>query len=212
MAQHPTESPWAIQVAQVGRRPGLTQDVDVVMPAPTGIGDDFFGIQQDSDVHVTGRIDSLAEGLLISGTATASVTGSCGRCLKRLDQDWPVQFTAYFPYEAPEDKSFGDEDIDAEEDEGDDTYPLAENGTIMDLELLLRDYFVESLPAQPLCKPDCLGLCPECGVDLNENPDHSHEKHDIRWADLEALKKQLEERSDADDSADGSANSSRAER
>ena len=35
MAQHPTESPWAIQVAQVGRRPGLTQDVDVVMPAPT---------------------------------------------------------------------------------------------------------------------------------------------------------------------------------
>lgn len=194
MAQHPSESPWAIPVAQVGRRPGLTQDVNAVMPAPTGIGDDFFGVPQGSDVHVEGRIDSLVDGLLISGTATAFVKGQCGRCLTTLDQDWPVQFTAYFPYEAPEaDDPFGDEDIDAEDDEGEDTYPLAENGTIMDLESLLRDYLVESLPAQPLCKPDCRGLCPECGIDLNEHPDHTHEKHDIRWAELEAFKQQLEQ-------------------
>ncbi|MEO5453716.1 YceD family protein, partial [Bifidobacterium animalis] len=42
------------------------------------------------------------------------------------------------------------------------------------------------------CKPDCKGLCPQCGLDLNESPEHVHEVTDLRFADLEALKEQLE--------------------
>ena len=60
------------------------------------------------------------------------------------------------------------------------------------IEALLRDTLVEELPLQPLCKPDCLGLCSQCGADLNEEPDHHHDVTDIRFAALEGLKAQLE--------------------
>ena len=60
------------------------------------------------------------------------------------------------------------------------------------LEALLRDTLVEELPLQPLCKPDCKGLCSQCGIDLNENPDHQHDMTDIRFAALEGLKAKLE--------------------
>ena len=63
----------------------------------------------------------------------------------------------------------------------------------MDLEALLRDTLVEALPLQPLCRPDCRGLCPQCGMDLNDHPDHHHEMMDDRWAALEGLKQRLEQ-------------------
>ena len=83
-------------------------------------------------------------------------------------------------------------DIIAGEDEAEDTYPLLDGGAWADLEALLRDTLVEELPLQPLCKPDCKGLCSQCGIDLNENPDHQHDMTDIRFAALEGLKAKLE--------------------
>ena len=80
----------------------------------------------------------------------------------------------------------------AGEDEAEDTYPLLDGGAWADLEALLRDTLVEELPLQPLCKPDCKGLCSQCGIDLNENPDHQHDMTDIRFAALEGLKAKLE--------------------
>jgi uncharacterized protein len=62
----------------------------------------------------------------------------------------------------------------------------------LDLTAWARDGFVLSLPDQILCRPDCAGLCHECGRDLNREP-HTHdgEKIDPRWAALEALRKEL---------------------
>jgi uncharacterized protein len=49
-----------------------------------------------------------------------------------------------------------------------------------------------SSPEQILHAPDCAGLCPVCGEDLNENPhEHVEERQDPRWAALEGLKEQL---------------------
>ena len=67
-----------------------------------------------------------------------------------------------------------------------------------DLEALLRDTLVEELPLQPLCKPDCKGLCSQCGIDLNEQPDHHHDVTDIRFAALEGLKARLEGTADGE--------------
>ena len=100
----------------------------------------------------------------------------------------------FFPYKAPEpDQTNGKVEIIAGEEEGGDTYPLCEGGAFADLEALLRDNLVEALPLQPVCKPDCRGLCPQCGVDLNEHPDHHHEVLDDRWDALRGLRDQLEE-------------------
>lgn len=59
---------------------------------------------------------------------------------------------------------------------------------MIDLEPILRDAVVLELPFTPLCRPDCAGLCPECGADLNRDPDHGHaEPIDPRWAGLIGL-------------------------
>ncbi len=67
--------------------------------------------------------------------------------------------------------------------------PYVESG-VLDLHAWARDALALVLPATLLCRPDCAGLCPVCGVDLNEaGPDHHHEREpDPRWAKLSELR------------------------
>ncbi len=113
------------------------------------------------------------------------------RCDTPLDRDWTAQAPAFFPFEEqPDDGNDKDEDVEifAGEDEAEDVYPLIDRGAFADIEALIRDTFVDALPLQPLCRPDCKGLCPQCGVDLNEHPEHEHKVADMRFAGLAALK------------------------
>ena len=192
------DSPWSISVAQVASRAGQSKQVDADFPAPGGIGDEIVGIKEGEPVHVDGSFDSIVDGLIFTGRITAPFNSECTRCLKPIDKDWTVNVTVFFPYESGTDnrgkqgKHDEETDIIAGEDESEDTYPLLENGAFANIEAMLRDTLVESLPLQPLCRPDCKGLCSQCGVDLNEHPDHHHETEDIRFAGLAALKAQLE--------------------
>jgi uncharacterized protein len=62
----------------------------------------------------------------------------------------------------------------------------------LDLSAWARDALALGLPTQILCRPDCAGLCPVCGKDLNVEPhEHEEERTDARWAALEALKDRL---------------------
>ena len=74
----------------------------------------------------------------------------------------------------------------------------------IDLEPILRDAVVSGLPFRPLCRPDCPGLCSECGEPWDNLPDdHTHEKLDPRFDALAALQDQLAGDSDgSDESAD----------
>jgi uncharacterized protein len=67
--------------------------------------------------------------------------------------------------------------------------PYVEAG-LLDLRAWARDALVLTLPTQILCRPDCAGLCPTCGADLNRaGPEHDHERPlDPRWAKLQELK------------------------
>ena len=59
----------------------------------------------------------------------------------------------------------------------------------LDLEAWARDALALALPAQLTCRPDCAGLCPQCGANLNEDPGHRHESApDQRWAKLSEIK------------------------
>ena len=188
------DSPWAVSVAQVASRPGQSKEIDATFPAPSGIGDEI--------VSVVGSFDSIVDGLILNARISAPVHAECTRCLKPIQRDWTVNVTSFFPYEdksaagkgGKAGKNGKEEEVDiiAGEDEAEDTYPLLDGGAWADLEALLRDTLVEELPLQPLCKPDCKGLCSQCGIDLNENPDHQHDMTDIRFAALEGLKAKLE--------------------
>jgi len=62
----------------------------------------------------------------------------------------------------------------------------------LDLSGWARDSLVLALPDKILCRPDCAGLCPECGKDLNAEPHtHGDEESDPRWAALAELKDRL---------------------
>lgn len=202
----PEDSPWSIPVAQVASRAGQSKSVDLDCPAPSGIGDGIIGVEEGSDVHVEGSFDSIADGLIFNGLIVAPVHAECIRCLKPISKDWHVNAMAFFPYNSdvagrgasrstPADKH-GDIDIIAEEDEAEDTYPLSAGSAYADVEALVRDNLVESLPLQPLCEEDCQGLCPQCGINLNDNPDHHHDVTDIRWAGLAGLSDQLKDKGD----------------
>jgi uncharacterized protein len=62
-------------------------------------------------------------------------------------------------------------------------------GEELDVAAWARDALALALPAQLTCRPDCAGLCPQCGANLNEDPDHAHEREpDGRWAKLSEIR------------------------
>ncbi len=103
----------------------------------------------------------------------AALRGPCMRCLG--DAEPRTQVDAREIHQP----GVGDEELES---------PYVE-GEELDLHRWAHDAFALALPAQVLCRPDCRGLCPECGADLNEQPDHAHEPpKDPRWAKLGELK------------------------
>ncbi len=117
------------------------------------------------------------EGVLVTGSARADLDGECARCLEEIHDDVVADFQELFVYEESDTAaSADDEDVSRLE------------GDLLDLEPLLRDAVVLSLPFQPLCRDDCPGLCTECGARLADDPGHQHDEPiDPRWAKLGAL-------------------------
>ncbi|BDR54202.1 DNA-binding protein [Bombiscardovia apis] len=195
---HAASSPWAVSVAQVAQRTGQTKTIDADFPAPEGIGDDIVGVNEGDLVHVEGSFDSIVDGLILNAHISAPMHAVCTRCLKPLSGSKELDVVVFFPYEMEEEQHTQDDvDIVAGEEEASDgnTYPLADGGTTASFEALLRDNLVDAMPMKVLCKPDCQGLCSQCGIDLNEHPDHHHDVIDNRFAALADLKAQLEEES-----------------
>lgn len=138
---------------------------------------------EGATVELDLRLESVMEGVLVTGTARAPLTGECVRCLEPLERELEVDFQEMYSY--PDADAWGreaDSDDDVEEE---DTLFLEED--LLDLEPVLRDAVVLALPLQPVCREDCPGLCPECGARLADDPDHHHDAVDMRWAALQGL-------------------------
>ena len=122
------------------------------------------------------RVESVSEGVLVTGTVAAPTVGECARCLTPVNGRVQVRLTELFAY--PDSAT----EATTEEDEVghivDDT---------IDLEQSIIDAVVLDLPFSPVCTPDCPGLCPECGVALAAEPGHHHDRIDSRWAKLADL-------------------------
>ncbi len=138
---------------------------------------EFSGERYEVVPAVVGvRVDlskMTAGGYSLSLRFGAGVHGPCMRCLKDAE---PVSQVDAREVDQPN----GGEELDS-------PYVTDEQ---LDLQQWANDAFVLALPAQVVCRPDCAGLCPTCGVDLNEaGSDHAHESGpDPRWAALDALK------------------------
>jgi uncharacterized protein len=151
-------------------------------PAPADLGIEVLRVPEGSPVEFDLRLEAVMEGVLVTGTASAELAGECVRCLAEIHDDVVADFQELFAYEESDTAASEDDDVSRLE------------GDLLDLEPLLRDAVVLSLPFQPLCQDDCPGLCAECGARLADDPGHQHEDAiDPRWAKLRGLANDTED-------------------
>ncbi|MFJ7772504.1 YceD family protein [Streptomyces sp. NPDC097107] len=179
-------NPLVFDTHELGRRPGALQRLTRTVDAPKDFGiQGVIGVPEGAPVELDLRLESVMEGVLVTGTARAKAEGECVRCLEPLEQQLVADFQEMFSYPDADDRGrpVAEPADDAEEDEG---RLFVEDGLI-GLEPVLRDAVVLALPMQPVCQEDCPGLCSECGARLADDPDHHHDAVDIRWAALQGL-------------------------
>ena len=174
-------SPLVLDTRELGRRAGSMKTYKFVAPAPAELGIAMIAVPTGSDIEFEIRLESVVDGVLVSGTALVSVEGECSRCLEPIAFDMEVDLQELFEYPATDARG-----RQIEKSQTDDELPKLD-GDLLDLESVLRDAVVLAFPLSPLCNPGCRGLCSECGANLNENPDHQHETVDPRWSALSKL-------------------------
>lgn len=177
-------NPLVIDTRELVRRPGTMQELTRTVRAPEAIGTEVIAISADAPLELEIRLESVVEGILVSGSVHATATGACVRCLEPATYPVDVSFQELFAYadRAAHHREVADDSHQHDEDE---VHVL--EGDLIDLEPVLRDAVVPALPFQPVCRDDCPGLCPECGARLADDPDHHHETIDPRWATLTGL-------------------------
>ncbi len=153
---------------ELGRRAGALKVVRETVEAPSDLGIEVIGVPEGSPVELDLRLESVVEGVLVTGLATLELRGECVRCLGPVGDRLEVDLQELFVYPGRE----REEEEEASRLQGD----------LADLEPVLRDAVVLDLPFQPLCRPDCAGLCPQCGANQNDDPGHEHPAdNDPRW-------------------------------
>lgn len=176
-------NPYQITTHDLGRRPGSmrTLALDVAVTEP--MGNEVIAVRAGQEISLDLRLEAVMDGVLVTGTASATAAGECVRCLDPLTRDLTIDFTEMFAYPGTQ------QGVEADEE----TEELPElEGESADLEATITDAVVLALPFQPLCRPDCPGLCSVCGIRLADaEPGHAHEQLDPRWAALEALREKV---------------------
>ena len=135
------------------------------------------------------RFQRTNRGILVRGNLEAPVRRTCARCLEAFVEPARISISEeYLPSIDPETGAAVDRD------EADEAVQLIDEHHEIDLSPVLRDEFALTEPMHPLCRPDCPGLCVECGARLDErHAAHATDEIDPRLAGLAAL---LERRDD----------------
>lgn len=172
-AQRHSASPMRVDLTRLGRRPGAMVTLRDTVPSPSRIGLEMIAVEAGAPLDLDLRIQSVSEGVLVTGTVAAPTAGECSRCLTPVDGRVRVDLTELFAYP--------DSTTEATTEEGEVGHIVDDT---IDLEQPVIDAVGLELPFSPVCTPDCPGLCPECGVALAAEPGHHHDRIDPRWAKL----------------------------
>jgi uncharacterized protein len=159
-----------VDVRDLVDRPGSRRRVHIEERVG-GLQTELARVESDRPVEADLLMESVVEGILASGPVEGVVAFSCARCLKPFEDGFRVEVQELFA---------GGAEADEE------AYRIEEG--VLDLEPLIRDAVVTSLPFAPLCRPDCLGLCARCGGDLNLGECSCPPEADARWEALSQIR------------------------
>ena len=167
---------FLIPVHDLMHKPGHMRELESTVPLEAKLGEGLAQVPKGGEIALKIRLESVHEGIYVSGGLKTLAEAECSRCLEPVTVPLQVDIQELFAYslEVEDDLVIQDEQID--------------------LEPIIIDSVVLNLPFTPICSADCLGLCSECGVRLNENPDHAHEAPiDSRWNELKKLAQESED-------------------
>ena len=160
-------------VNDLTRRPGQMNELELDIELTTPMGQGAATVPEGEVIELNLRLESVHEGILATGEVDSTAKAECSRCLEPLNLAVEVDFQELFAYSLEQEDDF-----------------LVQEEKI-DLEQAITDAVVLSLPFKPVCSEDCLGLCPECGVKMAEDPNHVHQVQiDSRWSELESFRKE----------------------
>jgi uncharacterized protein len=159
----------SVDVRDLLARPGSSREIRLAKVIQ-GLRTELAEVPTDAPVRIDLLLESLVEGILASGPISGKIEYRCARCLKPFTGEFHLNVSELFTGEASEE---------------DDEYPLSEGA--IDLEPMIRDAVVLSMPFSPLCRQDCLGLCERCGGDRNLGECTCPPRADARWSPLDSL-------------------------
>jgi uncharacterized protein len=158
-----------IPLAAALRHPGNARPVTTAVTL-AGLGNGAAEVAAGTPVDLDLELERIAEGIVVRGELATTWTAPCSRCLEPVTGDVAVHVDELF------------ETVPLEGE----TYLLEED--VIDLEPMVRDALLLELPLVPLCRADCLGLCPKCGANHNvASCDCVTDEPDPRWAALRSL-------------------------
>lgn len=167
-------TPLIVNVIELLRWPGATKDVTAKVSVLDVAFDDPRIVDEDVDVAL--HLESMSNGVSVSGSASATWAGSCRRCTAAMVVRETVEVSELYQRVL--------EDPDAYRIDNDQ----------IDLLPMVRENLLLAIPLAPLCRPDCPGLCPHCGIELSvARCECRTDSSDPRWAALDALRASLED-------------------
>lgn len=133
--------------------------------------------------EVRGRVRRKGEDVELTGTVRAAVELLCARCLKPvavpIDAEFAERFVTAVSWRSEEQHELASEDLNLS----------VFDGRSIDLDQLVREEIVLAAPEQVLCREDCKGLCPTCGIDLNASACECDTRQiDSRWEKLKDIR------------------------
>ncbi len=162
------------------------KDAQIIHTVEEKIAPQRFSVPILSPAKGILRIVNTGKELWVTGTVEARVRLTCSRCLKEFEKDIVVDIDERFPLRLS--RSTPPEQRD---DCLDGLVPIWED-EVFDVGEFIRQNLEAALPLAPLCSPDCKGICPHCGKDLNEGPcECKEETVDPRLRELLKIREKL---------------------
>jgi uncharacterized protein len=165
------------------RKP-LRLNVGFIISSDVGYSHEFpfdyekMRVAEDLNLHNfrgSAHISRTPQGLLLTGQFQSSLKVECVRCLREFETTIRWDMTEMFAFSQ---KSITESDL------------LVPDDAQLDLAPLIRDYALTEIPISPVCKPNCKGLCPTCGLDRNTKEcGHRTDSNDSPFASLKDLLK-----------------------
>jgi len=167
--------PLLVNVADLLRRPGTDRVIEVSLPLVELDVVDPARFTEDAEVEVRLHLNSLNDGIVVDGVLRTPWVGVCRRCL--VATSGVAESDVHELYQRVVTAT--------------DAFEIV--GEQLDLRPVVRELVLLDAPSTPLCRPDCAGLCPTCGVDRNEQSCGCEPPPvDPRWSALDALKEAAE--------------------